>query len=90
MTITTQYDICYDDYSNEWEAVGALFTDAAVDARGIRVTYKGIAPHGWPIMELKVPSEETARRVTAAYLAVYNLYDEEVTDYLFGRLVATA
>ena len=90
MPITTSYDIACSDASNEWEAVGHMLAAAAVDARGIQVTYKGIAPNGWPVMEMTFPNEETARRVTAAYMGIFNIYDEEVTDYLFGRLVATA
>lgn len=86
--ITVSYDLCYDDYENEWSAVGAMIAGASVDSRDVTVTFKGIAAHGWPVVEIKCKDEETARRITAAYMGVYDINDEEVTDYIFETVAA--
>jgi len=83
--ITVSYDLCYDDYHNEWSAVGAMITAASVDSRDVAVTFKGIAAHGWPVVEIKCKDEEIARRITAAYMGIFDINDQEVVDYIHGE-----
>jgi hypothetical protein len=85
MSITVSYDIACADASNEWEAVGHMLTAASIDARGVQVTYRGIAPHGWPMMDIKFKTEEDARRATAAYMGIFDINDQEVVDYIHGE-----
>jgi hypothetical protein len=80
---TFSYDICYDDYFNEWAAIADLFETSGINTRGVTVTSKGIAPHGWPVMEVAFKDEEQARRFTAAYVGVFDLFDQDVDDYLW-------
>ena len=85
MSVTVSYDIACADASNEWEAVGHMLTAASIDARGVQVTYRGIAPHGWPMMDIKFKTEEDARRATAAYMGIFDINDQEVVDYIHGE-----
>ena len=82
-TFTTQYDVCYDDFENVWEGVAHMVTAAAIDESEVKeMKLLGKAPHGWPIVEMTFVSVEAARRVTAAYLGIFDAEDPEVLEYL--------
>ncbi len=82
-TFTTQYDVCYDDFENVWEGVAHMIVNAAIDETDIvEVKHLGQAPHGWPIMEFTFASMEAAKRVTAAYMGIFDCEDPEVLEYL--------
>lgn len=82
-TFTTQYDVCYDDFENVWAGVAHMVTAAAIDESEVKeMKLLGKAPHGWPIVEMTFASVEAARKVTAAYLGIFDAEDPEVLEYL--------
>ena len=76
-----QFDVCYDDFSDEWEAVADLISQAGIPSQVVSINHNGQAPHGWPVMTVSVKSMDAARTLVAAYLQL-DRYDSEVDEYL--------
>ena len=88
MTTTTrtkpfevQLDICFDDYSNEWEAVGMLIHHAKIESQVVSIEHAGVTACCWPSLKIFVKTEDAARSLLAEYLQL-DRYDEEVEEYM--------
>ena len=55
-----------------------------------RVSQKGYAPNGWPILEVEFGNIDIAKGFTAVYLACPDADDEEVLEYLGIRELVVA
>ena len=77
-----QFDICSDDYQDEWEATYELVKAAKVLPMLVSITKRDEdAANGWPVMTVVVNTEYAARSVLAEYLQV-EPWHEDVNEYL--------
>lgn len=75
------YDMCTESYRNVWEAHGGIVAEAHMtDADIVSVRLVGVAPHGWPTLEVEFASRAAAEAYTCVYLGMAE--DGEVAEYL--------
>ena len=90
--LTVQYDMVCIDCNSVWEAFAWIVQELPVDDDSMikRVSQKGYAPNGWPILEVEFGNIDIAKGFTAIYLACPDADDEEVLEYLGIRELVVA
>jgi hypothetical protein len=73
--LTVQYDMACTDCNSVWEAFAWIVQELPVDDDSMikRVSQKGYAPNGWPILEVEFGNIDIAKGFTAVYLAAWAL-----------------
>jgi hypothetical protein len=86
------FDISTEGYDNVWDAVGATLAESVQPSDAIvSAKYTGLAPNGWPTVQITFASVECAKAFTYAYLGytlgegsrAWDVYtDGEVGEYI--------